>query len=235
MKWTKTYAERGQADRNIALRNRPDRKPVEERMSIVSNRVQETDPNTNTTLRLESGLEASALMIFKADPSVVSIKAQFGPVRFMRDGKLHEHYFDFCIDYDNGCRVLYMIRHADASDDLAVDLELIRNYELEKHAHFAELFTENEITKPAVYRAEEIVTARHFNNEGNNKLVFERLARMGGRARVFDVLSTIQGVTFASAWNALWSLIGQGLVEHDHRNAETVYLKRYSRIRIVEQ
>ncbi len=235
MKWTKIYADRGNADRNIALRNRPDLKPVEERMSIVSNRVQETDPNTNTTLRLESGLEASAVMIFKSDPSVVAIKAQHGPVRFMRDGKWHDHYFDLCVDYDTGCRVLYMVRHADAADDLAVDLELIRNHELHKHAHFAELLTENEITKPAVYRAEEIVTARKFNNRGNNELVLKRLKQKGGRARVFDILSTIPGLTFASGWNAVWRLMDLGLVEHDHRDAESVYLKTYSRIRIVEQ
>lgn len=128
-----------------------------------------------------------------------------------------------------------MVRHREAADDLAVELELIRNHELHKHAHYAELLTEDQLTKPAVYRAEEIVTARKFNNEGNNELVLERLIKRGGRARVFDLLSSIPGVTFASGWNALWSLIGRGLVEHDHPTAQTVYLKRYSWIRIVEQ
>lgn len=233
MEWDSNYAEPGRADRNIALRNRPDLKPVEERMNIVSNRVIDHDPHSNTTVRLESGLEAGAMAILKATPGIVAIRAQY-KVRIMIEGVWHDYWFDVCADFDTGCRVLYAVRDEEHVAEADAKVELFRNQELKEHAHYAVVLTEKEISKPAVYRAEEIVRARLVNNEGNNRLVMQALQKAGGRARVAHVLANIPEIKFSSAWDALWSLIDRGLVAHDHPRPEKTFLKRHSWIRLTE-
>ncbi len=233
MEWDSSYAEPGRADRNIALRNRPDLKPVEERMSIVSNRVIDHDPHSDTNVRLESGLEADAMAILKAHPGIAAIRAQY-KVRIMVEGVWHDYWFDLCCDFQSGCRVLYAIRNKENAAEVDVMVELFRNQELAKHAHFAVVLTEEEISKPAVYRAEEIVLARSAYNERNNGLVLGALLDLGGRARVADVLMGIEGLTYSRGWNALWSLIDRGLVAHDHRRANKTMLKNHSWVRVKE-
>lgn len=228
------YAEPGRADRNIALRNRPDLKPVEERMNIVSNRVIDTEPNSNTTVRLESGLEAGLLTILKVEPGIVSVRAQY-KVRIMVEGIWVDHWFDACADFDTGCRVLYAVRNKENAAAVNDLVGLFREQELDQHAHFALLMDEDEISKPAIYRAEEILLARQRNNERVNDLVLRTLQAAGGRERVANVLTRIPGVTFARAWNAMWSLIDRGLVAHDHPRPEKTIIKRHSWIIIVKE
>ncbi|WP_146214405.1 hypothetical protein [Rhizobium sp. 11515TR] len=151
--WDSAYPETGAAARKIALRNKPGTKPVEHRKSIVTNRVQAIDPNTNTRLRLESSLEHDAMIMFMADPKVVAIQAQFGPVWFKREDVWHKHYFDLCVDYASGCRGLFAVRHQKKAAEVEHDLELIRSHDLRNHAHFARVLTEKIITRPAVYSA----------------------------------------------------------------------------------
>ncbi len=228
------YAEPGRADRNIALRNRPDLKPVEERMNIVSNRVIDTDPNSNTTIRLESGLEAGLLTILKVEPGIVAVRAQY-KVRIMVDGIWVDHWFDACADYDSGCRVLYAVRNKENSEEVNKLVELFREQELDQHAHLALVMNEEEISKPAIYRAEEILHARKHKNERVNDLVLQTLKNAGGRERVANVLTRIPGVTFARAWDAMWLLIDRGLVAHDHPRPEKTIIKRHSWIIIVKE
>ncbi|MBB3979581.1 hypothetical protein GGQ64_004825 [Rhizobium azooxidifex] len=228
--WDSVHPEPGTPDRVVPMKNK-DR----HRKTIASNRVQKVEPNTNTRVRLESGLEASAMMIFLADRNVVAIRPQFGPVWFKRDDVWHKHYFDLCVDYRTGRRGLYAVRNENHAPEVESDLELICNYDLHNHAHFAELWTEKEISKPAVYRASEIVRARRMNNEGNTQLVMKALIDAGGRARVYDLISNLKGVMVSCGWTALWSLIGRGLVAHHHARADQVNLEFHSWVRLVPE
>jgi len=228
------YAEPGRADRNIALRNRPDLKLAEERMNIVSNRVIDTEPNSNTTVRLESDLESGLLTILKVEPGIVGVRAQY-KVRIMVEGIWVDHWFDACADYDSGRRVLYAVRNKENAEEVDKLVELFSEQELDQHAHLALVVSEEEITKPAIYRAEEILLARKRNNERVNELVLRTLQEAGGRERVANVLIRIPGVTFARAWNAMWSLIDRGLVAHDHPRPEKTIIKRHSWIIIVKE
>lgn len=233
MEWDGCYAEPGPADRNVALRNRPDLKPAEERGNIVSNRVIDHEPNSDTNVRLESGLEGSLLAVLKVVPGCVGVRAQY-LVHILVGGVWTPYWFDACADFESGCRVLYAVRNEENAAEVDALVELFRNQELDQHAHFAVVLTEKQISKPAVYRAEEIVRARRANSKKNNRLVMQALLNAGGRARVANVLAHIPGLTFARAWDALWSLIDLGLIVHDHPRPEKTYLKRHSWIRATE-
>lgn len=224
--WDSVHPEPGTPDRVIPMKNKD-----KHRKTIVSNRVQMVDPNTNTRVRLESALEAGAMMIFLADREVTAIRPQYGPVWFMREGVWHEHYFDLCVDFKSGRRGLYAVRNEKHSGEVAADLELIRNHDLHNHAHYAALWSEREISQPAVYRASEIVRARRLNNEGDTQMVWAALVKAGGFARVYDVVSNLDGVTVARGWNAVWVLIGRGLVTHHHPQSRSVNLEFHSWIR----
>ncbi|WP_276120050.1 hypothetical protein [Pararhizobium qamdonense] len=228
IEWDSVYAEPGHADRNIAERNRPDLKPVEERMNIVSNRVHQYDPGSDTNVRLESGLEWGAMLILMSQPNVKNIQAQYGRVHFMREGRWHWTYFDLRVEYHSGYIALFAVRHIERSAEVELELELIRNQVLHQHAHCANLLTEKEISKPAVYRAAQIMAARQVCNEGNNTLVLNALHAAGGHARVFDVLTQVDEIPLASAWNALWTLIDRRQVFHGHPKAKKTFLKRHS-------
>lgn len=228
--WKSSYAEPGRADRNIAIRNRPDLIPAEERKSIVSNRVMDIDPHTNTSVRLESGLEGGLLALLKAEPGCVAVRTQY-KVRIMVEGVWRDYWFDICADFKNGCRILYAVRNAENSAEVEEIVELFRNQELPNHAHYALVVTEDEISKPAIYRAEQIVEARRRNNEANNRLVLQALMKAGGREHVAKVLMSISEISFSSGWDAIWSLIDRGLIIHDHPASKTTKLERHSWIR----
>jgi hypothetical protein len=228
--WDSVHPEPGSPDRVVPLKNKD-----KHRKTIVSNRVQAVDPNTNTRVRLESGLEAGAMAIFLADRNVVAIRPQYGPVWFKRDGEWHKHYFDLCVDYRTGRRGLYAVRNEAHAAEVAKELELICNYDLHNHADFAELWTEKEISKPTVYRASEIVRARRMNNEGNTRLVMKALIDAGGRSRVYDLISKLENVMVSCGWTALWSLIARGLVEHHHAQAHELKLEFHSWVRLVPE
>ena len=228
--WESSYAEPGRADRNIAIRNRPDLIPAEERKSIVSNRVMDIDPHSNTSVRLESGLEGGLLALLKAEPGCVAVRTQY-KVQIMVEGVWHDYWFDFCADFENGCRILYSVRNEENSAEVEDIVELFRNQELSNHAHYALVVTEEAISKPAIYRAEQIVEARRRNNEANNSLVLRALMKAGGCERVAKVLMSIPEVTFSSGWDAIWALIDRGLIIHHHRSPETTKLERHSWIR----
>lgn len=203
-------------------------------MNIVSNRVIDTDPNSNTTIRLESGLEAGLLAILKVEPGIVGVRAQY-KVRIMVDGIWVDHWFDACADFDTGCRVLYAVRHKENAEEVDILVELFCEQELDQHAHFALVMNEEDISKPAIYRAEEVLRARKHNNERVNELVLRTLQEAGGRERVANVLTRIPGVTFSRAWDAMWSLIDRGIVAHDHPHPERTIIKRHSWIIVKEQ
>lgn len=234
IKWDTAYSQRGEFDRNIALRNAPGGVPVEDRMNIVSNRVHMLDTDTNTTHRLESDLEARAFIIFKSDPTVVGIRTQFLVWYQDEDGIWREHYFDLCVEYENGCRALFAIRHEDAAAPVEAIIERIRNQELHKHAHYAFVLTERELSKPAVNRASRILRAREVNNEKYNLLVLETLKQNGGRARVGAILAKVSGLPVSLGTDAIWALIDQGRIAHDHPAAYSVDLNFQSWICIVE-
>lgn len=235
IKW-RSYASIVESDRNITLRNTPNTKPVEERMSIVSNRPTIREHGTNNAHRLESKLEADAMEIFMARHDVIAVRTQVGPFEYRRDGIVHRHYADLSVDFANGCRVLYAVRHSAMSADLKVELEHIRNHGLKNRAHHIKLLTEEEISKPRVYRAREILRARNLNNETCNELVLDILKSLGGRATVHDVCSHLpDSFTYSDGWTAIWSMIDRGLFIHDHPQADSTPLNRTSWVRLLKE
>lgn len=223
------------SDRNITLRNTPNTKPVEERMSIVSNRPTLREHGTNNAHRLESKLEADAMEIFMARHDVIAVCTQVGPFEYRREGITRRHYADLCVDFSNGSRVLYAVRHSTMCDDLKVDLEHIRNHGLNNRAHFIKLLTEEDISKPRVYRAREILRARNLNNETCNGLVLDILKSLGGRATVHDVCSRLpDSFTYSDGWTAIWSMIDRGMFIHDHPQADSTPLNRTSWVRLIK-
>ncbi|MBD9538937.1 hypothetical protein IB276_05715 [Ensifer sp. ENS04] len=224
------------SDRNIALRNTPNTKPVEERKNIVSNRPTVREHGTHSAHRLESKLEADAMEIFMARQDVVAVRTQVGPFEYRRDGVIHRHYADLCVTFANGCCVLYAVRHSSMCSDLKLELEHIRNHGLKNRAHFIKLLTENDISKPRVYRAREILRARNLNDETCNELVLQTLHNLGGRATVHDVVSRLpESFTYSDGWTAIWSMIDRGLFIHDHPQADSTPLNRTSWVRLIKE
>lgn len=221
--------------RDITLRQKPGAKPVEERKSIVSNRVTMAFRD-GTAHRLESELETGAMELFNANQNVVAIRTQFGPIPFRREGKNREHYADICVDFRNGCRNLYAVRNEANIGDLKIELELIRTQTLRQYAHGLHLLTEAQITKPEIYRAREMARATKLRNSEKTEWVTDALRALGGSAVIFD-LATYLGtkLVFAELWTAIWALFHDGLIRHVHPNPAAAVITRLSRIRIVKE
>jgi hypothetical protein len=221
--------------RDITLRQKPGTKPVEERMSIVSNRVTMTFRD-GTAHRLESELEASAMEMFNANPDVVAIRTQFGPLPFRREGKDFNHFADLCVDFRNGCRNLYAVRAAANVGNLEFELDLIRKGSLKRYAHGLYLLTENEITKPAVMRAEQMVRSQTRRNTNTTAYLFDALVGHGVPVPIFELYSMLEGkLSFSELWTAIWALFDQGVIRHDHPDPANAVMTRLSRISIVEE
>ncbi|MDS7595393.1 hypothetical protein [Agrobacterium tumefaciens] len=224
-----------EGDRDISLKNKPDSVPVEERMSIVSNRITMPFGDSGTSHRLESQLEAGLLTLLACNPRVVRVRTQFGPLPFTHRGKLHHHYADICADFDNNCRTLYLVRAEGNLRDLKTTHELLTKQCVGKFAHRIHIYTERQINKPAVLHAEERLRARKLQNEATNQRLVEKLRMMGGTAMLFDLFSELYpAVTFADSWTAVWGLIDDNELQHDHPHAEEVIMTRLSRVTLVK-
>ncbi len=221
--------------RDITLRQKPGNKPVEERMSIVSNRVT-MGFRDGTAHRLESELEASAMEMFNANPNAVAIRTQFGPLPFRREGKDFNHFADLCVDFRNGCRNLYAVRATANLGDLEVELDLIRKGSLKRYAHGLYLLTENEITKPAVIRAGQMVSSQTQQNSAKTAKVLKALARVCRPVVIFDLYHMLEGkLAFSELWTAIWALFDKGVIRHDHPDPANAVMTRLSTISIVKE
>lgn len=204
-------------------------------MSTASAHVNQKCPITNTSHRLESGLEADAMTVFMARRDVVGIRTQYR-IEYRQEGKVKTHYADLCVDFINGCRTLYAVRNTENAAKLMVILEHIRNHELKKHATAIKLLTEKEISKPLVYRAKQILRARELTNEKNNEHVLKTLINLGGEAKAFQLLRSLpEHINVSACWTAVWSLIDRGLVIHDHPNAHHMTMSEISDLAIVRR
>lgn len=227
------FPETAHTDRDIALRDVPGTKPPEERMNIRSVRLSWVDPRSEEIIRMESGMEYEAASILALEPGVVKISAQFGKVWFIREGEWHWTYVDLCVEYANGLIRLVAVRRSEEAGDLKTDIELITNHTLHLYGHSIELMTEKTITKPAFKRAESILQARAKRNARDVESVYQALVAAGGVARVIEIVVGTVGMTPASGWDAVWSLIDEGRVVHDHVDAGSVNLEYHSFVRCV--
>lgn len=174
-----------------------------------------------------------AAAILALEPGVISITSQFGPVWFVRDGESHHTIFDLCIEYESGRRRLIAVKKEGKSDQVEIDLELIRNQDLLDYAHSVELWTEEQqITKPAFKRAENILNARDKRNASHVAAVHTALCEAGGTARVIDIVTGIKGMTASNGWDAVWALIDEDFVVHHHPKAATTGLEFHSFVKI---
>ncbi|NTB22039.1 hypothetical protein [Agrobacterium tumefaciens] len=100
----------------------------------------------------------------------------------------------------------------DESGKLARALKFIRNQTLRFYADRCEMLTEEEITEADVYRAREILRSRKFRNSANCARLLEIFKGIGKPVKVFQLLEAFGRE--GAAWNAMWNLIGDGLIEH---------------------
>ncbi|MBW9051161.1 hypothetical protein [Rhizobium mesosinicum] len=171
--------------------------------------------------------------MFAANPDVVSIRTQFGPLAFVLDRIEHKHYADLCVDFRNGARILYAVRAKANLGNLRKTLQHIRNQCLELYAHEIHLLTEDEISKPKVYSSQQKVRSRNLRNEENNRHLLTVLKDLGGSAVIFDVFNHLEAkMTFADVWEAVWALLEDGLIRHDHIDPDASFMTRLSKIRM---
>lgn len=234
MKAGRKYAQVIVGARDITLRQKPNAKPVEERMSITSCRVLMCFPD-NTAHRLESDLEASAMDMFAANPEVVAIRTQFGPLTYTLAGREYKHYVDICVDFRNGARFLYAIRAKNNVGGLETEVKHIRNQSLKLWAHEIHMLTEEQISKPAVYSSQQKVRSRTLRNKANNGYLVSALEDLGGHAAIFSVFNYLEAkMTFADVWEAVWALLDDGLILHDHHDPKASIMTRLSTIRLAK-
>jgi len=173
------------------------------------------------------------MTLLAANPKIVRVQTQYGPIPYVRNGRVCHKYVDFCVDYDNGFRMLIEVRASANLSDLPIEMELITNQVLKQYANRYRLWTELEISKPKIYRAEEMMRAKSLENKENTSAVSQRLQQMGGSATIFDLFASLQSeMTFAAGWTAVWALMGSGAVRHEHREPDAAVMTRLSRITI---
>lgn len=176
----------------------------------------------------------TVLMGWVAAGTVVAFKAQYRGLTYIQNGKLRHHVADLCVDFKNGARIIYVVRAADNLQDLKTVVELIRKHSLKDHAHDIKLVTDSLIPKPLVHKAEEVLRARKLSNEENNTHALRILEEQGGKSAIYRVLERMPAtVTWAEGWTAIWSLIDDKLIRHDHPRFETAIMTRLSNICII--
>lgn len=181
--------------------------------STSSCRLVAAYPGRNTFLYFESLFEFSCAQYFWARLDVVDLRTQHR-VTYENEFGDQEHYFDLVVTFANGEVVFYACRPEgrDKSGELAAALENIRNQTLRFHGDRCEMLTDLDITEADVYRAREILRSRMFRNRRNCARLLEVFGKIGKPVRVFQLLETFGDE--GAGWNAMWNLIGDGLIEH---------------------
>lgn len=201
--------------------------------STTSCRIAACYPGRNTSIYFESQYELDCVQVFWARNDVIDVEVQYDPIPFIDETGKHVHYFDLRVTYHNGEVVLYACRpkDLDKSGKLAKALENIRNQNLHFHADRCELLTEDDVTEALVYRSRDILRARTLRNSSNCDRMLELLQSIGRPIQVFK-LQQMFGQEGA-AWNAMWNLIGDGLVEHRAPDGNSI-LTHLSWVALVE-
>ncbi|MBX5132720.1 hypothetical protein HJB80_08620 [Rhizobium lentis] len=170
-------------------------------------------PGRNTYLYFESLFEFECAQYFWSRLDVVDVQTQYR-VTYVDERGVQEHFFDLRVVFANGEVVLFACRpkDRDRSGDLDRTLKNIRNQTLRFHADRCEMLTEEAITEALVYRAREILRARKFRNTRNYTQLYKLLKEIGKPIRVFRLLEEFGEE--GAGWNAMWNLIGDGLIEH---------------------
>jgi hypothetical protein len=181
--------------------------------STTSCRLAARYPGRATIMYFESLFEFECAQYFWSRSDVVDLKTQ-QLVHYTDEFGTHEHYFDLMVTFVTGEVVFFSCRpkDRDASGELARTLQFIRNQTLRFHADRCEMLTEEEITEADVYRAREILRSRKFRNSANCARLLEIFKRIGKPVKVFNLLEAFGRE--GAAWNAMWNLIGDGLIEH---------------------
>ncbi|ASY56590.1 MULTISPECIES: hypothetical protein [Sinorhizobium] len=181
--------------------------------STSSCRLASAYPGRNTFLYFESLFEFECGQYFWARNDVVDLKTQ-QLVYYTDELGTHEHYFDLMVTFNTGEVVLFSCRpkSSDKSGKLARTLQSIRNQTLRFHADRCEMLTEEDITEADVCRAREILRSRKFRNSANCARLLELFKAIGKPVRVFQLQEEFGRE--GAAWNAMWNLIGDGMIEH---------------------
>lgn len=181
--------------------------------STASCRLAARYPGRATVLYFESLFEFECAQFFWARSDVVDLNTQ-QLVHYTDELGTHEHYFDLMVTFVTGEVVFYSCRpkDGDSSGKLARTLQLIRNQTLRFHADRCEMLSEEEISEADVYRAREILRSRKFRNSVNCARLLDNFREIGKPIKVFQLQEAFGRE--GAAWNAIWNLIGDGLIEH---------------------
>lgn len=200
--------------------------------STTSCRLAARYPGRPIILYFESLFEFECAQYFWARADVVDLKTQ-QLVLYTDEFGTHEHYFDLMVTFSTGEVVFYSCRPKDRDGSGTLDrtLQLIRNQTLRFHADRCEMLTEEEIREADVYRAREILRSRKFRNSANCARLLDIFKGIGKPVKVFELLEAFGRE--GAAWNAMWNLIGDGVIEHLASDDESV-LTHTSWIGLVE-
>ncbi|TBF35233.1 hypothetical protein ELG88_08395 [Rhizobium leguminosarum] len=216
--WSK-HADAAETDRFVGLREIPAGDEFER--TIASSRVTIVDASTQLFYRVESGLEAGALLNYIRRHDVKSIKAQHGPLAITVEGRKREHTFDFFITFENGVRVLVAVKpKGRKAAELDVLLEQFRNHLSKLGADYIVLLTDDEISKAVVKMAGEMVRSREIKNVEHTAEVYKRLLAAGRSIPVYELFDAVPRMMLADIWTSVCALMDEGLVEHDHAAPE---------------
>lgn len=153
------------------------------------------DPIENREKVYESrSLERGLLCILMASPEVFEIHDQPKPVTYVTpEGRRHQHTFDYLAVFRDGRQIAYAVKPEDKVErsGIKTTLALIRDQSLAGFADDALLRTEREISRRAVHNAETLLWARNRRNRQDVEHAAKRVARLGGRVRLRDLVQAI--------------------------------------------
>jgi hypothetical protein len=201
--------------------------------TTASARASLANEASNRRMNAESLLEVRAMLILLARRDVRKLSEQPKAVWFTDvDGTERSHTFDLLAVFANGCRVAYAVkpRRRIRNSRLDAKIELIRRQSLGYIADKAVILTEQELSRPRTYNAEQVLKARRMRNEEDCRNLLGIAARVNGFVRVYDLLKATPEPGLAR--NALWCLIDAGVLEHVATNPTHTRITDTSVVRV---
>ncbi|MES0022412.1 MULTISPECIES: hypothetical protein [unclassified Mesorhizobium] len=145
------------------------------------------DPFRRRTIRFDSGLEESVLVVLVTLPQTLEIREQ-QKAEYIQHGEKRRHYFDFVQRTASG-RIAYAVKYKeDVDDDLRETLRLVSEQQGDRFADEFRILTEKDLTLTQIENAREILAyASDFDFEGQ-ALVTAALQGLPARVLLADVV-----------------------------------------------
>jgi hypothetical protein len=179
--------------------------------SISSIRGTLLNGTTNTEIVFESGLERGFALDALADPANATLQEQPAPVKYMLDGAMHTHVFDFLLVRKTGLRVAVDVKPSKRVGPSGIDTvqALIRKQVGKTFADEYIVVTEEDIHPDSVEDARLILRARRMSDPEADTAVKPYLPAHG-TTPISDIVAAT-GLE-ARAFNAIVRAIDGGII-----------------------